>query len=127
MDPMIEVLERAAAAKTPLLRVQAEGSGGLLLTFEAGCIRVAVDPTGVDVVVETADEERRPGADLAEEEPWWRLLGAPLCGAQRLEAEGSPGVALQFRDPADAQRVVEIHPDGGALAAVLRREASQER
>jgi hypothetical protein len=123
----MEALEQAAAAKTPLLRVQSEGSGGLLLTFEAGCVRIAVDSTGSSVVVEVADEERRPVADLAEEEPWWRLLGVPLCGAQRLENEESPGVALQFRDPADAQRVVEIRSEDGRLAAELRREASPAR
>ncbi len=115
----MELLERAAAAASPLLTAESIADGGLLLTFEAGRLRLARDPASAELVVElvaAGDLDALRRVNLAEEEPWWRLVGSPLVAAHAI----SGGAALQFRHDADNPRVVEIVLEAGALRVGLR-------
>jgi len=117
----MEVLENAAAARTPLLRVEAGPGESLLLTFEAGPVLVRAEPrVGVlrAELIEPGNTALRGTAILNEEEPWWRLIGSPLFCATAIEEGG--GVALQFRADTDNPRVVEIVSKGAILHVCLR-------
>lgn len=112
----MEVLEQAAAAVSTLLAVEAPSEGELLLTFEAGRVRMRGDPVSAELVAElvVAGETRvSRGVDLGDKEPWWRLLGSPLVRAQSIPG----GAALQFRH--DNVRVIEVVFEAGQLRVGL--------
>ena len=115
----MELLERAAAAASPLLSAESLSEGGLLLTFEAGRLRLRGDPARFELVaelVEAGDGDASRGVNLGEEEPWWRLVGTPLVRVSAIPG----GAALQFRHDNDNPRVVEIILEAGALRVGLR-------
>ena len=117
----MEVLENAAAARTPLLRVETGPGESLMLTFEAGRVLVRAEPRVGELcaeLIEPGDTTLRGTAILNEEEPWWRLIGSPLFCATAIEEGG--GVALQFRADTDNPRVVEIVSKGAILHVGLR-------
>ena len=115
----MELLERAAAAASPLLAAESIADGGLLLTFEAGRLRLAGEPASAELVVElvaAGDLDALRRVNLGEEEPWWRLVGSPLVAVHAI----SGGAALQFRHDEDNPRVVEIVLEAGTLRVGLR-------
>ena len=115
----MELLERAAAAASPLLAAESIADGGLLLTFEAGRLRLAGEPASAELVVElvaAGDLDALRRVNLGEEEPWWRLVGSPLVAVHAI----SGGAALQFRHDDDNPRVVEIVLEAGTLRVGLR-------
>ncbi len=115
----MELLERAAAAASPLLAAESIAEGGLLLTFEAGRLRLAGEPASAELVVElvaAGDLDALRRVNLGEEEPWWRLVGSPLVAVHAI----SGGAALQFRHDDDNPRVVEIVLEAGTLRVGLR-------
>ena len=115
----MELLERAAAAASPLLAAESLSEGGLLLTFEAGRLRLRGDPASaglVEELVEAGDRDASRGVNLGEDEPWWRLIGNPLVAVSAVPG----GAALQFRHDNDNPRIVEIVLEAGALRVALR-------
>ena len=115
----MELLERAAAAASPLLAAESIADGGLLLTFEAGRLRLVANPAGSDLaveLVESGDADALRRVNLGEEEPWWRLIGNPIVAVTATDG----GVALQFRHDGDNPRIVEVTLAGGALRVALR-------
>lgn len=125
----IEILERAADSGARLLRVEAlsavaEGVfPALLLTFDLGRVVVAVDEKsgGLSLFhIENAEDVPDGRSDLAEEEPWWRLIGSPLFGVRRLASAEEPnGLRLQFRADTDKPHFVRLAPRGAALLSRL--------
>ena len=114
----MELLERAAAASSPLLAAESLAGGGLLLTFEAGRVRLHGDPANAGLVaelVEAGESGALPGESLGEEEPWWRLIGNPLVQARAVPG----GAVLQFRHDNDNPREVEIVLEAGVLRVGL--------
>lgn len=114
----MELLERAAAATSPLLAAESLSDGGLLLTFEAGRVRLRGGPANAGLVAElgeAGETNAPPGVSLGEEEPWWRLIGSPLVRVSAVPG----GAALQFRHDNDNPRVVEILLEAGTLRVGL--------
>lgn len=129
MQTGLEVLERAAAARAKILRVEADRMGAtvgsLLLTFDVG--RVLVRPSEEGLEIEHLED---PAAilgglgGLEEEEPWWRLLGHPLTAAWPGGVEDGVGarglgslmvLKLRFRDESDNPRFVQLEATGNAI------------
>jgi len=136
LDPVV----RAAEARAKLLRAERlpgsdDGSPqrgrAFVLTFDVGRILVAAASNGVGL--DTRPVDSRDGLPVGlepvdEEEPWWRLLGAPLTeawpGAAGASAVSTAGAApdelrLQFRESDENPRVVSLRLSGGAVLATL--------
>jgi hypothetical protein len=121
----VELFDRAAAAGGQLLRVdRVPGPGAeaealaLLFTFDVGRILVsAVNGRLASHHLEAADDAPDGALDAMEEEPWWRLLGAPL-GRADTSADGAQ-LRLTFQAAADRPRVVAIACEGERLRAAL--------
>ncbi|MCH2171371.1 hypothetical protein MK489_11355 [Myxococcota bacterium] len=119
-----ETLASIANRRGTLLRVEQltprstteRGLSALLLTFDLGRLLICVaDPDEPNAVQGLAirrinEPEDTPGGlnDAGEEEPWWRLLGAPLFRAE----PGTTGLRLRFRSDADNPRQVNLRCDG---------------
>lgn len=120
----MERLERVVEAGGVLLKAERFAGpnpqlvAGLLLTFDVGRLLVEVDPGGGTVrttLIETKDAIPPGMEDAAEEEPWWRLIGAPLSRA----TASSAGVRLQFRADNENPRIVVLENDGGEVRVEL--------
>ena len=121
----MELFQRVAEARGRLLRVQCyreRGSrtyrrlSGLLLTFDVGRILVWADNTA-DGDEELSSMHVKDTEDIAgglrvldEEEPWWRVLGSPLC---RVWSRRDPArIRLQFRTDDSNPRFIELAKKG---------------
>lgn len=124
----MELFQRVAEAAGRLLKVQCyrergreapDQVSGLLLTFDVGRILVWAD-NAADEHDELSCMHVRDTEDIAgglqvldEEEPWWRVLGSPLC---RVWPKRDPaGVRLQFRPDDRNPRLVELTRKGRTL------------
>jgi len=108
----------------PIGGADEEGRGiAFALVFDAGRVLVAPgSPGGRElhaIALESADDVPSNAVPANEEEPWWRLLGAPLVGAW-CEEEGA-AIRLQLRDDADAPRFVLLRREGASVRAALAR------
>lgn len=133
MQAELALLERAAEARGKLLRAEADRAGAtvsaLLLTFDVG--RVLVTPTekGLATRAITDPSEAPDGlAALDEEEPWWRVLGAPITAAWPggvEEGVGASGLGslmvlkMRFREESENPRVVRLEAAGAAIRVSL--------
>jgi len=124
----VEVFERAAAAGGILLTAHRlapavgsdEDTAALVLTFDVGRILVSIDSATAHLVAtHVAEAGGVPGGavNANEEEPWWRLLGAPLVRAA--ESVDASCLRLEFQ-PAGAQpRTLALVSDGVRLRAAI--------
>ena len=106
-DPTMDLFERTAGAGGQLLKVdrmppvgstEPDRAVSFLLTFDIGRILVSADPgRGSLVATSIPDADAMPTGlvSASEEEPWWRLLGAPLARASS-DRDGSRA-ELHFR------------------------------
>lgn len=116
----IELLVRAAEARGRILKVERRAPVGqgddptiglvFLLTFDVGRVLVGLDPATGQIEATHLEVDAAPPTgleDLAEEEPWWRVLGNPLCaawpnatgeGAESDRGGALAGLCLQFRE-----------------------------
>jgi hypothetical protein len=126
----IELFERAAESRGRILRAERRVPTGFgddplagiafLLTFDVGRILVGSDGAGGRLelsFVESGDDVPTGLEDLAEEEPWWRVLGNPLCGAwpnargeaaESTQGKGLTSVCLQFREDTENPKLIEL-------------------
>lgn len=120
----MERLERVVEAGGVLLKAERfDGpnplqTSGLLLTFDVGRLLVEVDPQGAGVrttLIESKDAVPPGLLDAAEEEPWWRLIGAPLSRLTAIET----GARLQFRADSDNPRIVALERSNGEVRVTL--------
>ncbi len=131
----LEIFERAVASGGRLLRVEADRLGPrpehLVLTFDIGRIGIRTRD-GALAVEHYAERAELPEGllSLAEEEPWWRLLGHPLTAVWPGEArEGAGAVGLtsasllklRFRQESENPRVVVLEAGDGSLAVSLEK------
>ena len=129
----LEIFERAVEAKGRLLRVDADRAGPtprrLALTFDVGRILLEATADGLTASSVAADATLPEGLDsLAEEEPWWRLLGNPITAAWPGDAGEAAGarsgeslwcLKLRFREEADHARIVLLEAAGPAVRVSL--------
>jgi len=129
----LDLLMRAAEARGKILRVEGDRPGTtvgvLVLTFDVG--RVVLTSEGDGIAISGASEREALPAGiggLEEEEPWWRLLGAPLSAAWPGGVEdgvGAQGLAnlmvlkLRFREEGDNPRIVQLESTGNSMRVTL--------
>ena len=120
----MERLERVVEAGGVLLKAERFASpnpllvAGLLLTFDVGRLLVEVEPGAATIrttLIEGKDAVPPGLEDAVEEEPWWRVLGAPLS---RLTASDS-GARLQFRADGDNPRIINLENAEGQVRVSL--------
>lgn len=127
-----ELFERAAGAGAQLLRVDKRlhagdrdsHAGALLLTFDVGRILVTADPArGALVATQVQSSESIPPGmvDASEDEPWWRLLGAPLAAAR--STPDATRFELHFRMGEGRSRAAVLRLDAARVLASLRDAA----
>ncbi len=144
----IELFERAAEARGRILRAERRAPTGFaddplagiayVLTFDVGRILVGSDGAGGRLElahVESADDLPAGLEDLAEEEPWWRVLGNPLCGAwpnapgeaaESTESRGLTSVCLQFREDAENPKLIELRAAAPGVRVSIRERVHGE-
>ncbi|MAI27182.1 MAG: hypothetical protein ACJZ7Z_06765 [Myxococcota bacterium] len=131
----IELLERAAETEARILKAEQlveqgsepspEEGVGYLLTFDVGRILVLPDSQNACLALReiknAEDLEAIQLLSLAEEEPWWRVLGQRATrawlGSQAegaLSSDSTPDqVRLQFRPDTDNPKVISMeYADG---------------
>ena len=133
MQSGLELLERAAVARAKILRAEGDRAGAsvgvLALTFDVGRIVITPSPAGLEIehVEDAATMPDGLGA-LDEEDPWWRLLGAPLTAAWPggvEEGVGARGLGslmvlkLRFREESENARVVQLEATGNSVRVSL--------
>jgi hypothetical protein len=126
-----ELFQRASGARAQILRVERMASSdgessapAFLLTFDVGRILVRSDPFTGSLRAEALESREAVSGPLAcadEEEPWWRVLGAPLTAAWESGAEEARGLRLRFRSDDDNPRVIALRPEGASVRASLEK------
>jgi len=133
----IELFERAAQTEARILKAEQlveqgsepspEEGVGYLLTFDVGRVLVLPDSQNACLALReiknAADLEAIQLLSLAEEEPWWRVLGQRLARVWLgSEGEGalSPGstpaqVRLQFRADTDNPKIIALDYAAGRV------------
>lgn len=120
----MERLERVVEAGGVLLKAERLAGpnpqlvAGLLLTFDVGRLLVEVDPGAATIrttIIESKDAVPPGMENATEEDPWWRLVGAPLARV----TSSKTGVRLQFRADGDSPRIVALENDGGEVRTSL--------
>ena len=141
----MELLERAAEAEDRVLKVEqlveqgAEPSPeqgiGYLLTFDVGRVLVLPDARSSSLTLREIKNLEEIEAiqllSLAEEEPWWRVLGQRLTrawpgpqGEGALSSGGEPDqVRLQFRPDTDNPKIVSLEYADGRVWIREREKA----
>jgi len=137
----MERLQRAADAGGRVLKAErldpgsageAQRAAAFLITFDVGRILVSVDASRGDLAnfyLEPGDEAPPGLVDATEDEPWWRILGAPLVRVwfgDATPAGGGRGFRLQFREEDDNPRIIALDADGPLVRARLE-EAEKRR
>ncbi len=132
----VEIFERVVSAGGQILNVErterelagvSDASAILVFTFEIGRIAVrfgARDRTlAVDLIA--SREELPPDlVSATEEEPWWRVLGAPLSQVSLRESDGERSIRLQFRPDEQHPRRVLLSLEEGGVRATLEADES---
>jgi hypothetical protein len=128
-----ELLEHACEARAKLLSVERLPAVGgdeqlgaaFLLVFDVGRILLAPETGSAALFathLEDADDVPTGMLSSIEDEPWWRVLGAPVCG---LWAEsGGSVLRLQLRDDSESPRFVTLACEGEAVRSALARGAN---
>ncbi len=145
----IELFQRAVEGGGRILRVERRAPTGhaddpqagiaYLLTFDVGRILVGSDGAGDRLelaFVESDDEAPQGLEDLAEEEPWWRVLGNPLCGAwpnapgdaaESATTGGLTSVCLQFRPDDENPKLIAMRAESPGVRVSIREPVHVDR
>jgi hypothetical protein len=138
----IELFERAVEARGRILRVERRAPTGhaddpqagiaFLLTFDVGRVLVGSDGAagGLELAFVERGEDVPAGLeDLAEEEPWWRVLGNPLCGAwpgalgeaaESSSAGRLTALCLQFREDHENPKLIALRAEAPGVRVSIR-------
>jgi hypothetical protein len=100
-EPLLEAFVAGAAR---LLRVESDDPRALSLRFDRGVLRLAVVDGALELELGGATGVAEGAAILDEDDPWWTVIGHPLCGAwSRRDGEGRRGAraaaAARRREP----------------------------
>jgi len=138
----IELFERAAEARGRILRAERRAPTGhaddpqvgmaYVLTFDVGRILVGNDGAGGRLelaFVESPDDIPAGLQDVNEEEPWWRVIGNPLCAvwpnapgeaAESNATEGLTSVCLQFREDSENPKLIALRAEPPGVRVSIR-------
>ena len=143
----IEFFERAAESRGRLLRVERRVPAGAeqdatlgiayVLTFDVGRIGVGFDPRrGVlDIAHEGDVESPSQGLqDLAEEEPWWRMIGNTICaawpviaGTAAARGDDLHGIRIQFREDDDNPKLIVLSAGAGGVQVSVQQKQQEKQ
>lgn len=104
---------------TRLLRVESHGPRALSLRFDRGELQVLLEDHGIALEFGGAAPLSAEAELLDESDPWWTVIGQPLCGASaQFDAEQRrTALELQFRPDGENPKLVIIEPRGARLRA----------
>lgn len=139
----IELFERAAEGRGRILRVERRAPSGyaldptvglaFMLTFDVGRILVGCSVAGDRLEITHLDVgEPVPAGleDIMEEEPWWRVIGNPICRAwasvpgESPASKGAPAsVCLQFREDAENPKRIAFRAEAPGIRVEIHERA----
>jgi hypothetical protein len=116
-EPLLEAFVVAAAR---LLRVESDDPRALSLRFDRGVLRLAVVDGALELELGGATGVGEDAAILDEDDPWWTVIGHPLCGAwSRRDGEGRrEALELQLRPDGENPKIVVLEGHGLLLRAI---------
>lgn len=116
-EPLLAAL---VAGRARLLRVESDDPRSLSLRFDRGVLRAALVDGALELEVSAGAPLGEGAAILDEDDPWWTVLGQPLCGAwSRRGGDGRRGaLELQLRRDGENPKIVALEPHGPALRAL---------
>ncbi len=129
-QPILEALTRV---RSRLLRVETVPGNrpavteGLALTFEHARLEVVPGSGGLHIEL-GAEAAPTAAVGAAEDEPWWAVIGAALCGAWSPggahDRDVLPGLDLQLRENDENPRLICIDriPGGLRVRSMSRAE-----
>jgi hypothetical protein len=108
------------AAHARLLRVESDDPRALSLRFDRGVLRLAVIDGALELELLGGETLAAGSALLDEDDPWWTVLGHPLCGAwSRRDDEGRrAALEPQFRPDGENPKIVSLEGHGLVLRAI---------
>ena len=115
------LLSAFVAAQARLLRVESDDPRALSLLFDRGVLRAAVVDGALELELSAAGDGLGAGSALLDEDdPWWTVLGQPLCGAwSRRDGEGRrTALELQLRPDGENPKIVALEGHGLVLRAI---------
>jgi hypothetical protein len=114
------LLSAFVAAQARLLRAESDDPRALSLRFDRGVLRVAVIDGGLELEVGGGEVIGAGAARLDEDDPWWTVIGHPLCGAWSLvDGEGRrTALELQFRPDGENPKILALEGHGLVLRAI---------
>ena len=98
-------------------RIGARGVREIVLTFDASRLSIELGPA-VELRCRIGAEPSDQALENAnEDEPWWRVLGAPLVAAWVVlePKDASAELALQFREDAANPRLISLSRHGDEI------------
>jgi len=103
-----------------LLRVESDDPRTLSLRFDRGVLRVAVVDGALELELGGGTALAEGAAILDEDDPWWTVIGHPLCGAwSRHDGEGRrEALELQLRPDGENPKIVVLEGHGLMLRAI---------
>lgn len=114
-------LSAFVAAQSRLLRVESDDPRSLSLLFDRGVLRVDVIDGALELALSAAGDGLGAGsARLDEDDPWWTVIGHPLCGAwSLLDGEGRrTALELQLRPDGENPKIIALEGHGLVLRAI---------
>ncbi len=125
----MRLLERIAELGAVLLRVERVAApvadddvfaSAFLFTFDVGRILVNPDRAGGlrALHIDSRDAVPPDLEDASADEPWWRVIGSPLCRSSALGA-GEVGARLQFRPDDENPRRIALVVEAGVVRSEL--------
>jgi hypothetical protein len=114
------LLEAWVAAHSRLLRVESDDPRNLSLRFDRGVLRAWLVDGVLELELGGGSPLAAGAAILDEDDPWWTVIGQPLCGAwSRRDAEGRrEALELQLRPDGENPKIVVLEARGMLLRAV---------
>jgi hypothetical protein len=114
------LLSEFVAAHARLLRVESDDPRSLSLLFDRGALRVSVIDGALELELSGSEAAGSGAARLDEDDPWWTVLGHPLCGAWSLQdGEGRrTALELQLRPDGESPKVLTLEGHGLVLRAI---------
>jgi len=98
-------------------RIGARGVREIVLTFDAARLSIELGSAGELSCRVGAEPSDHALENANEDEPWWRVLGAPLVAAWVVlePKDTSAELALQFRDAATNPRLISLSRHGDEI------------
>ena len=110
-EPLLAAL---VTARTRLLRVESDDPRALSLRFDRGVLRASLVDGALELELAGGAGRAEDAVILDQDDPWWTVIGQPLCGAwSRRDA-----LELQLRADGENPKILVVEPRGPALRAL---------